>query len=91
MNTRELRNALDGLHAHDTGSVDSGIRDEDLRARCIVELNDRLDRGAEGRIFMSRLLRKMWLSDSALEAGYGYEDMLGFVEWLGDYMEIDLR
>lgn len=91
MNTAELTDALDGLHAYDTGSTDSGIHDEALRAKCIAELRRHLDSADEGRLFISRLLRNMWLSDHALAQGYGYEDLLGFVEWLSDYMELDLR
>lgn len=90
MKTAKLIDALDGLFAYDTGATDSGIHDEDLRTQCINELQRRLDQD-DGRVLMSRLLRDMWLSDDMLAQGYGYEDMLRFVEWLDDYMEMDLR
>jgi hypothetical protein len=44
----------------------------------------------DGRLVISRLLRNMWLSELALEPGYGYEDLIEFLEWLRDYIEIDL-
>jgi hypothetical protein len=89
MNEDELKDALDGLAAYDHGSVDSGIHDEGLRDRCIDELNRRLD-ADDGRQFMSRLLRDQFLSEEALERGYGYEDLIAFVKWLADDMGIDL-
>ena len=85
----ELQRALDGLYAYDTGSVDSGIHDDQLRDRCIEELNRRTD-AEDGRQFLSRLLRDMWLSEEALEQGYGYEDLIEFLKWLQESMDFDL-
>lgn len=90
MKTAKLIDALDGLFAYDTGATDSGIHDEDLRAQCIEELQRRINQD-DGRIFMSSLLRDMFLSDDMLVKGYGYEDLLRFVEWLDEDMGTDLR
>jgi hypothetical protein len=89
MTEQELRDALDGLFAYDTGAVDSGIHDEALRERCITELKSQI--GAHEvapRLFLSRMIRDMWLSEEALAQGYGIEDVMSFVVWLGDYMGI---
>jgi hypothetical protein len=85
----KLRDALDGLYAYDQGSMDSGIRDENLRRRCIREMAERTGRGETcARVFLSRLVRDMWLSDAALEQGYGIEDAQSFICWLGERMGI---
>jgi hypothetical protein len=88
MTDEELRAALVGLHAYDEGARDSGIHDEDLRERCKAELKARTASGEPGaRLFLSRLVRDMWLSEEALAQGYGIEDAEGFIRWLSDRME----
>lgn len=82
----DLRDALDGLFAYDEGATDSGIHDELLKKRCRHELETR----SEDRIWITKLIRDMWMSDEALELGYGIEDALDFVNWLRDHMGIDL-
>lgn len=92
MDDKELRDALDGLFAYDTGSTDSGIRDEGLRQRCVAELQQRAAPGeTAARLFLSRMIRDMWLSDEALEQGYGIEDALEFTDWLGERMDFEIR
>jgi hypothetical protein len=76
----ELRDALDGLYAYDAGATDSGIRDEDLRARCIARLSEM----HPGEI--RAMIREMWLSPEAASAGYGTEDAEEFRLWLRDDM-----
>lgn len=83
MTDDELRDALDGLFAYDTGCVDSGIHDEALRARCVAELAARAAR-PDHRLWEARLVRDMWVSEEALTNGYGLEDLVGFVQWLAD-------
>ena len=88
MTDDELRDALDGLFAYDEGATDSGIHDEDLRARCVRELQGR-PRGAHEsfpRLLVSRMVRDMWLSEEALEQGYGLADAVGFMKWLDEQM-----
>jgi hypothetical protein len=88
MTDEELREALDGLFAYDRGSVDSGIHDEALRARCVAELEARKSVGAEEwRRLLAVLVRDMWLSDKAIAQGYGTEDAVSFVEWLEERMD----
>lgn len=92
MTDEELRDSLDGLYAYDNGAVDSGIHDEDLRVRCVTEMQAR--RGpyeVAPRLFLSRMIRDMWLSEEALAQGYGIEDAVNFVRWLGDCMGTDIR
>lgn len=93
MTDEDLADSLAGLYAYDTGCVDSGIHDERLRQRCIEELGARPVGAAEvgPRLFLSRMIRDHWLSEEALEQGYGIEDVLSFAEWLGDYIGLELR
>lgn len=92
MTDQELQDTLDGLYAYDTGSVDSGIHDEELRQRCIAELRSRLGPGEMApRLFLSRMIRDMWLSEEALAQGYGIEDAVGFIVWLDERMESGIR
>jgi hypothetical protein len=87
MTDQELRDALDGLYAYDTGSADSGILDETLRRRCVQELGTRMAHEAS-RLFLSRLIRDMWLTEEALAQGYGIEDAVSFTGWLEDRMDV---
>ncbi len=91
MSEAELRDALDGLFAYDTGAVDSGIHDENLRARCIAEIHRHFEDDHDaGMLWLSRLTRDMWLSDKALADGYTIEDVQEFIDWLDDRMEFSL-
>jgi hypothetical protein len=40
------------------------------------------------RLFLSRLIRDMWLTEEALAQGYGIEDVMSFAAWLDERMEI---
>ncbi len=86
MTDEELSDALDGLHAYDSGCVSSGIHDEMLRERVKAELHERPDID----LWLSRWCREMMLSDKALAHGYRLEDVAGFVRWLSDRMDFDL-
>lgn len=89
MTDDELRDALDGLYAYDGGATDSGIRDENLRARCKEELKARHAGDGYGP-WLSRLVREMWLSDEAIEQGYGIVDAVEFCRWLDEEMGVAL-
>lgn len=84
MTDEELRDALDGLYAYDDGAVDSGIHDERLRAKCITHLKTWSVGKCEfmPRLEVSRLVREMWLSEEALEQGYGIDSAIKFTRWL---------
>lgn len=91
MTDDELRDALDGLFAYDSGAADSGIRDEDLRARCIKTMAQRRALGPDPwRIWLGHMIRQMWLSDQSLAQGYGAEDAMQFAGWLEDRMSTPL-
>ena len=68
-----LYDTLDGLHAYDVGSYQSGIHDEDRRSAVIAWLNslNRLER-------QSRLMRCF---DQRLKDGT-WEDVGEFATWL---------
>lgn len=86
----ELFDALNGLYAYDTGSIDSGIHDEALRARVKreLELDARPSQIAGDRL--ARFVRDRMLNEESITAGYGLEDVAGFIRWLGEYMDIEL-
>lgn len=91
MTDEALTEALDGLYAYDSGCVDSGTHDEALRARCIAELHNRMgEYEIAPRLFLSRLVRDMWLSEEALANGYGIQDAMEFVAWLDERMDIHI-
>jgi hypothetical protein len=82
----ELRDALDGLRAYDEGATDSGIRDEDLRARCKAALREREADPVRWREFAARLVRDLYLTDEAIGHEAGLEDAAGLIRWLDDRM-----
>lgn len=84
MTEGEIRAALDGLHAYDTGCVDSGIHDEALRRRVLDTLAGLP--GRDRRAMLARILRDLYLTDAAIAQGYGCEDAGDFVRWLNDWM-----
>lgn len=66
MEESELRDALNGLYAYDTGSIDSGIHDEALRKRCVEELRSRAGQyELYPRLFIGRMVRDLYLSEAA--------------------------
>jgi hypothetical protein len=82
MTTAELYDALDGLFAYDTGSVDSGIHDELLRERVIAHLKGLSD--DERIAVLGDFVRTTYTA----EAGFTEEDGMEFAEWLSDRMGI---
>lgn len=77
-----LKDALDGLYAYDCGSLDSGIRDQGLKAEVGAYL-DSLDDRDRMRL-LSKIARDLYLSDEAIEQGYGLTDVNLFYDWLVD-------
>lgn len=92
MDEKALCEALEGLYAYDGGSLDSGIKDEALRQKCKEYIKSLPLKSSElvPRLWLSRLVRDMWLSEEALEQGYGIEDALKFLQWLQDEMDVPI-
>ncbi|MCU5414772.1 MULTISPECIES: hypothetical protein [Bacillus] len=88
MNQNKLFGILDGLYAFDTGSTDSGIKDEFLRMK-VIEYLESLDQ-EEFRIIMSNFIRDYFVSHEAIKKGYGIEDVVSFVKWLDKFMGIEI-
>lgn len=84
----DLTYSLDTLFAYDTGSTDSGIKDEQLRKKIIYDLENMDDNNF--RIFISKYIRNKFLSDAALSEGYGLEDVKTFIDWLDEFMGISI-
>lgn len=88
MTDDELLDALLGLYAYDTGSLDSGIHDEALRARVVAELRRRLEDHPHHLLgcdpATTRLVRDGLISDERIAEGYCLEDLASFVTWLTD-------
>ncbi|QIW17175.1 hypothetical protein [Bacillus thuringiensis] len=88
MKKEQIFNALDGIYAFDTGSTDSGIKDEVLRQQ-VIDYLDSLDED-EFRIILSDFIREYFVSYEAIKKGYGIEDVASFIKWLDKYMGIEL-
>jgi hypothetical protein len=84
MKYEDLKDAIDGLHAYDTGCIDSGIKDELLRER--VKKHFSPLPALEHRLLVSRLVIDMCLSEEMVKAGYGPEDAKNFLVWLDEEM-----
>ena len=82
MTYEELREAVNGIYAYDTGCVSSGIRDERLREAIKSEIG--VLEGLEHRKLLARLVIDMHLSPEALEQGYGPEDAHALLCWFDD-------
>jgi hypothetical protein len=78
-----LFDQLEAIHAYDTGSTDSGVHDEQLRARLVAELVELNPwENAEARRRLSVWVREAYLSEEAMVKGYGWEDALEFLTWI---------
>ena len=82
MTEEELATALEGLFAYDDGSTQIGTHDPALKARCVTYLDSLPD--DESRALLARIARELWLSDDAIEVGYGLEDAAEFARWIYD-------
>jgi hypothetical protein len=81
----ELFSDLEAFFAYENGSTDSGVQDPEKRARRVAELralNPWED--AEARKALTRWVREAYMSDEAIEKGYGWEDVLAFLRWLNE-------
>lgn len=89
MTEGELTDALIGIYAYDTGGTDSGIKNEDLRAKCLQALRDAPRRPGElvAQRIIGRMVRELFLTEEALEQGYGIEDAVKFAHWLDDQLD----
>lgn len=87
MTEDELFGAMDALWAADFGATDSGVKDEDLRARVQATLASMSEEAR--RLALSHFARNL-LDDDMLIAGYGIEDVASFLRWLDDRMGIHL-
>jgi hypothetical protein len=82
MTDEELKDALDGLFAYDTGCIDGGIHDVLLKQRVRAEV---MKDCREHQMFsdrLSRIARELYLSDDSIVKGYGLEDIVSFAEWV---------
>ena len=88
MEKGRLFDSIDGLFAYDTGCTDSGIHDETLRQEVKNHLLSITD--DEFRYTISEYVRDYFLSVEALDEGYGIEGVREFIEWMSNYMDIDI-
>lgn len=86
MTEAELFEAMDGLMAYDHGATDSGIHDEQLRARVIAQVSA-LSPG-ERRVVLSRFVRS-YLTDEMIIQGYGWEDARSAANWIDEQWASD--
>ena len=81
MNVAQIFKSLEALKAYDGGAHDSGVNDEELRQYLLKHLGSLSD--AERRVVIARCVRT-FLSDAALQEGYGLTDVMEWAEWLRD-------
>lgn len=84
MTFEEIKDALDGLSAYDGGATDSGIHDEVLRQKVQKHIQGLQEK--ERRILIAQIIKETFLTTSALEQGYGPEDVKDFLVWLDEEM-----
>lgn len=80
----KIAESMDGLYAYDTGSTDSGVHNEVLRASIKQELLDLP--GDERRRVLVMIVAALFVNDDSIEQGYGVEDIAHFIQWLDDEM-----
>lgn len=85
MTKKKLFDAIDGFYAWDQGFTDSGIHDSVLEA----EVKEYLRKHDNLNSLMAEYLDQYFTSESQRAAGYGYEDVVGFVKWFGDWSGLD--
>lgn len=80
MEFERLKKLIDGLIAYDDGATDSGLHDESAKQ----EIRDYLAglSNKDHRVILSRVIRDLYLSDVAIEEGYGWEDAKSLGRWL---------
>ncbi|MET0694308.1 MAG: hypothetical protein ABWX96_16875 [Propionibacteriaceae bacterium] len=87
MTDDELRDALVWLYAEDCGLVCSADSEPALRQQARRAVWDRLvaDEG-QLRVWISQLVRDVFLSDLALASGHGIDDACEFWSWFDQAM-----
>ena len=87
MTDDELREALIWLYASDCGLARPTHNDTALRHHCRQAVWDRLVGGEVNlRVWMSRLVREVFLSEAALANGHGIDDACEFWSWFDHAM-----
>lgn len=75
-----LATAIDALMAYDSGCLDSGVYDPEMKIAVVDYLTSLSS--DKFRQEMSVLIRDSYLTDVKIEAGYGVEDVKNLFEWL---------
>jgi hypothetical protein len=87
MDDRQLGEALVWLYATDCGLVGPAGHEHALRGRCRQGIWDRLvTDDVELRRWLSRLVRDVFLSETALASGHGIDDACEFWTWFDQTM-----
>jgi len=82
----ELKDAIDGLHAHYAGALDSGINDALLKKRVRGHLLAMTPDNR--RATLARVVRELSLSDEVVAQGYGCSDAFELIRWLGEDLRV---
>ena len=77
----DLLDAIDALVSYDQGARDAGTHDADLR-QAVVSYLRQLDDQTRREV-LAKYARR-FLTDEAIRAGYGLNDVANFVEWLSE-------
>ncbi len=85
MDDHELWAALDRIHALSPRDLYTNPEMERLRRRCVARVEEMTR--TEIRLSLSRYIRDTMLSEEALAAGKGWEEVLSFLDWIDGGME----
>jgi hypothetical protein len=77
----DIMDLLDGFYAYDHGATDSGIKDDSLKKALFDHLKGLDDKEQDS--ILSHFCQR-YLTDEAISAGYGIEDVLRICEWWND-------
>lgn len=84
MTYEEIRDALDGFWAYDTGATDSGIKDADLKAKVMNHIQSL--EPPEHKALLDKLCLE-FISGGGLWRTHSPEDLRDFLVWLTEDME----
>ena len=76
MKKTKLFDSLDGLFAYDSGSTDSGIKDNELKKRVFTYLNQQCTEYQLYPDILTEFVKKHYMKPP-----YGLEDVKNFLEW----------
>lgn len=94
MEREELFDYLSWFFAYDTGSTDTGIKDNFKKSQLKKYLHQNLDTKDKKELLcltdnlLGEFVREYFLTEEQMRKGYGLEDVKCFIDWLGEEMDL---